>query len=189
MCCSPMWHPCRLVWLFSHPLPHDTSPSFALYSSRCFYLPPPAPRSRCKFEIMDQPVINYGLKHRETSAKNVFFTTEDTLKLIQIKQAVQQAPYTQRRRGVGGEGGAAAARGGTQSTANDYSSKVLKSFVVLKGADGQDLLCRQVMRSGKKCCCPVVPLEELDRLFKEHHERATGFSSVEKLYTHVSETV
>ncbi|EFN50603.1 hypothetical protein CHLNCDRAFT_134603, partial [Chlorella variabilis] len=130
-----------------------------------------------KFKIMNQPVILYALERRQNGAKNVFLTKSDVEGIIRIKQGDQQAPSGRRRRGAGG---GAAVQGGTKN----YSKKVLQFFQVLKGAGGQDILCRCVKRSGEWRWCPVVPLEELPRVIKEHHERATGFSGVEKLYTH-----
>ena len=130
---------------------------------------------------MNQPVILYALERRQNGAKNVFLTKSDVEGIIRIKQGDQQAPSGRRRRGAGG---GAAVQGG----AKNYSKKVLQFFQVLKGAGGQDILCRCVKRSGEWRWCPVVPLEELPRVIKEHHERATGFSGVEKLYTHVSDT-
>ncbi|EFN59426.1 hypothetical protein CHLNCDRAFT_137959 [Chlorella variabilis] len=126
---------------------------------------------------MNQPVILYALERRQNGAKNVFLTKSDVEGIIRIKQGDQQAPSGRRRRGAGG---GAAVQGGTKN----YSKKVLQFFQVLKGAGGQDILCRCVKRSGEWRWCPVVPLEELPRVIKEHHERATGFSGVEKLYTH-----
>ena len=130
---------------------------------------------------MNQPVILYALERRQNGAKNVFLTKSDVEGIIRIKQGDEQAPSGRRRRGAGG---GAAVQGG----AKNYSKKVLQFFQVLKGAGGQDILCRCVKRSGEWRWCPVVPLEELPRVIKEHHERATGFSGVEKLYTHVSDT-
>ncbi|EFN55813.1 hypothetical protein CHLNCDRAFT_145317 [Chlorella variabilis] len=126
---------------------------------------------------MNQPVILYALERRQNGAKNVFLTKSDVEGIIRIKQGDEQAPSGRRRRGAGG---GAAVQGG----AKNYSKKVLQFFQVLKGAGGQDILCRCVKRSGEWRWCPVVPLEELPRVIKEHHERATGFSGVEKLYTH-----
>ncbi|EFN50599.1 expressed protein, partial [Chlorella variabilis] len=128
---------------------------------------------------MNQPVILYALERRQNGAKNVFLTKSDVEGIIRIKQGDQQAPSGRRRRGAGG---GAAVQGGTKN----YSKKVLQFFQVLKGAGGQDILCRCVKRSGEWRWCPVVPLEELPRVIKEHHERATGFSGVEKLYTHLA---
>ncbi|EFN57762.1 expressed protein [Chlorella variabilis] len=116
---------------------------------------------------MNQPVILYALERRQNGAKNVFLTKSDVEGIIRIKQGDQQAPSGRRRRGVGG---GAAVQGG----AKNYSKKVLQFFQVLKGAGGQDILCRCVKRSGEWRWCPVVPLEELPRVIKEHHERATG---------------
>ncbi|EFN59324.1 hypothetical protein CHLNCDRAFT_137716 [Chlorella variabilis] len=122
---------------------------------------------------MNQPVILYALERRQNGAKNVFLTKSDVEGIIRIKQGDQQAPSGRRRRGAGG---GAAVQGG----AKNYSKKVLQFFQVLKGAGGQDILCRCVKRSGEWRWCPVVPLEELPRVIKEHHERATGFSGIKR---------
>ena len=129
--------------------------------------------------------MKYALERRASSAKAVFFSVADISDIIRLKQGGQQAaPASQRserqqRRGAGG--------GQAEGAVKEFSKKQLKMFQVEKGGDGQDILCRQVMRNGKAQLCAVVALEALPGVIQEHHERATGFSGVEKLFKHVSE--
>ena len=59
--------------------------------------------------------------------------------------------------------------GRLREAAKEFSKKQLKMFQVEKGGDGQDILCRQVMRNGKAQLCAVVALEALPGVIQEHH--------------------
>ena len=138
---------------------------------------------------MNEAFLKYARERRESSAKAVFFNKADISDIIRLKQgkphaaasqvaAASQRSQRQQRRGGAGEE--------AEGPAKVFSKRVLKMFQVEKDRDGQDVLCRSVKRSGKDRLCAVVALEELPGVIQAHHERATGFSGLEKLYTHVS---
>lgn len=139
---------------------------------------------------MNEPFLKYGLERRKSSAKTVFFTKADISDIIRLKQGkphaaasqvVAASQRSQRQQRRGGAGGAS-----SEGPAKDFSKKILKRFQVEQDRGGQDVLCRYVKRSGKDRLCAVVALEDLPGVIQAHHERATGFSGLEKLYSHVS---
>lgn len=117
---------------------------------------------------------------RSESKKHVFIT-RDELSLIASK--LQPQGTGAQRRGAArrrGQGVVSAEACGAHLTA-EYISTNFR----LVGSGDQARVCRLVKRGGKVFTCPVVALEDLESLFRTHHQ-ALGHPGFETLFLHVS---
>ena len=146
---------------------------------------------------MAEQMIEHALQQRVESREVKFFTRNDIdhikarlgapVERLSVATNSQRSQRSQRRRqGAGGvvqEGGVM--QQGEQG-AKEFSRKLLAQFRVGRAADGEQILLRQVSRGGEQRWCPVVALEDLPVLIQQHRENATGFSGINKTYSHVS---
>jgi len=126
---------------------------------------------------MVSSIIAFGRKHIQTSRKREFFTKKD------IEAAVKHLDGL-RKGGSSGGGSKRATGGGVPGTS--ISEEVCKSLLLVNGSKGP-VLCRIKTKADKAFLRPVVPLEELEMVFKEH-DIALGHGGYETLYAMVSFT-